>query len=655
MAKAHPLLSSRPFAGEDETPPVVYCQDAALAASLRLQNREWRVAPLPVKLEDSGPAVVLADDPQLFSDDLRRALADQRARFIFIPRAVAPLAAPLGDPPAFSSLAARTPVEMVCGAIAATFENLALIARQAKLEAELQRAKREIDQLNEIGLALSTQRDRESLIDLILRKSREITGSDAGSLYLVEPNEKGGRRLRFKFTQNDSMNLSFRESVLPLDSSSVAGYVALTGQEVRLADAYQIPASFPFGFNRSFDEENGYRTKSMLAVPVKDPRDETIAVVQLINCKRDFGSRLTAETADELVTAFPEECLALLRSLASQAAVALENIHLYENIETLFEGFVRASVSAIEARDPTTYGHSFRVADLTVALAEVVDRDESRWFREVHFSRAEMKEVRDASLLHDFGKVGVREEVLVKAKKLYPLQLDLVKERFAYARKAIEFEQSERKLAYLLEKGREEFLRREPEYRRELEERLREVDEFLNFVLKCNEPTILREGNFERLEEFAAREFVDSSGRCRSLLSDQEVRLLSISQGNLDERERRQIESHVTYTLNFLSRIPWTSEIKNIPAIAAAHHEKLDGTGYPNNLSAKQIPIQSRMMTISDIYDALCAADRPYKKAVGSEHALDILFDEAKRGLVDAELLRIFREAEVFKLNSKAQ
>jgi len=184
---------------------------------------------------------------------------------------------------------------------------------------------------------------------------------------------------------------------------------------------------------------------------------------------------------------------------------------------------------------------------------------------------------------------------------------------------------------------------------------LRQVDEFLNFVLKCNEPTILREGNFERLEEFAAREFVDSSGRCRSLLSDQEVRLLSISQGNLDERERRQIESHVTYTLNFLSRIPWTSEIKNIPAIAAAHHEKLDGTGYPNNLSAKQIPIQSRMMTISDIYDALCAADRPYKKAVGSEHALDILFDEAKRGLVDAELLRIFREAEVFKLNSKAQ
>jgi HD-GYP domain-containing protein (c-di-GMP phosphodiesterase class II) len=656
VAKVHSLLASSAFAGEAETPPcTVYCQDAALAAALRLQNSEWRIAPLPAKLENFGPAVVLADEPRLFSADLRCALADQRARFIFVPRAIAPLAASPGDPPAFSSLAARTPVEMVCRAIAAAFDNLALIARQAALEAELQRAKSEIDQLNEIGLALSTQRDRESLIDLILRKSREITGSDAGSLYLVEQNEQGGRRLRFKFTQNDSMDLSFRESVIPLNNSSVAGYVALTGQEVRLADAYQIPASFPFGFNRNFDEENGYRTKSMLAVPVRNPHGEIIAVVQLINCKRDFAARLTPQTADELVTAFPEECLALLRSLASQAAVALENIHLYENIETLFEGFVRASVSAIEARDPTTYGHSFRVADLTVALAEVVDRDRSRWFREVHFSRAEMKEVRYASLLHDFGKVGVREEVLVKAKKLYPLQLDLVKERFAYARKAIEFEQSERKLAYLLEKGREEFLKREPEYRRELEERVREIDEFLNFVLKCNEPTVLREGNFQRLEEFAAREFVDSSGRHRSLLLDEEVRLLSISQGNLDERERRQIESHVTYTLNFLSRIPWTNEIKNIPAIAAAHHEKLDGTGYPNNLSAQQIPIQSRMMTISDIYDALCAADRPYKKAVASEHALDILFDEAKQGLVDVELLKIFREAEVFKLSSRAQ
>src|SRR5207302_643468 len=239
---------------------------------------------------------------------------------------------------------------------------------------------------------------------------------------------------------------------------SVAGYVAVTGEEVHLGDVYQIPSSFPFGFNPKFDEESGYRSKSMLAVPMKDPRGGTIGVVQLINCKRDSVAPAGPPCTDETVVPFPEECRALLRSLASQAAVALENTRLYENIENLFEGFVRASVSAIEARDPTTHGHSFRVADLTIALAEVVDRDESHSFRDIRFSRTEMKEIRYASLLHDFGKVGVREEVLVKAKKLYPLQLELVQERFAYARKALEHEHSERKLAYLLEKGREEFL-----------------------------------------------------------------------------------------------------------------------------------------------------------------------------------------------------
>ncbi|HEY3166969.1 MAG TPA: HD domain-containing phosphohydrolase, partial [Candidatus Binatia bacterium] len=166
------------------------------------------------------------------------------------------------------------------------------------------------------------------------------------------------------------------------------------------------------------------------------------------------------------------------------------------------------------------------------------------------------------------------------------------------------------------------------------------------------EPTVLREGNFERLSELAARQFVDPEGYGYPLLTAQEVKLLSISKGNLDERERRQIESHVNHTMSFLRQIPWTREIKNIPTIASAHHEKLDGTGYPHNLSASEIPFQSKMMTISDIYDALSATDRPYKKAVRSDQALDILFDEAKQGLVDPKLLRLFREAEIYRLTS---
>jgi HD-GYP domain-containing protein (c-di-GMP phosphodiesterase class II) len=532
----------------------------------------------------------------------------------------------------------------------AAFENLILAREQAMLEQELQRARAEIDQLNQIGIALSTQRDSRSLLNLILQKSRDITNSDAGSLYLVEESDQNEKQLRFKITQNDSLQVPFAEISLPIDASSIAGYVALSGEELHLEDVYQTPPSLPFRFNSKFDQESGYRTKSMLVMPMKSPQGEIIGVVQLINCKREVRQRIDSETVNQVVVPFPLGRRALLRSLASQAAVAIENNRLYENIETLFEGFVKASVTAIESRDPTTSGHSFRVADLTVGLAEAVDRDDSRAFREIRFSQSEMKEIRYASLLHDFGKVGVREEVLVKAKKLYPLQLDVVKERFAYVRKALEQENSERKLAYLLEKGREDFLARQAEFQNDLERRLCDLDEFLQFVLKCNEPTVTVEGNFERLTELAAERFLNADGSPYFLLEPKEVRLLSIARGNLDDNERRQIESHVIHTIDFLSQIPWTKEIKSIPAIAAAHHEKLSGTGYPYQLAAGQIPFQSKMMAIADIYDALSAGDRPYKKAVPADRALDIIAEETKQGFLDADLFNLFREAEIFKL-----
>jgi HD-GYP domain-containing protein (c-di-GMP phosphodiesterase class II) len=630
----------------------VYYTGQKAARLLQGESSGWVIAPLPknIRKETFASTVVIGDGRAVFADDLREAIETNQARLIYLLDSESELLPEASGVPVFSFLTDSVLAESLHRVVDAAFESLSYAQRQTRLEDELRRARSEVDQLNEAGIALSTQRDRESLLDLILQKSREVTQSDAGSLYLIEESSQGARQLRFKITQNDSVQFSFSESILPIDSSSIAGYVALTGEEVHLADVYQIPPEFPFNFNRKFDDDTGYRCKSMLAVAMKNPQGEIIGVVQLINCKRAAALRVERRTVDDVVIPYPELCRPLLRSLASQAAVALENIRLYESIETLFEGFVRASVSAIEARDPATSGHSFRVADLTLGLAQVVDRDDSSHFRDIHFSRTEMKEIRYASLLHDFGKVGVREEVLIKAKKLYPMQFDLVKQRFAYARKALEHEQSERKLAYLLEKGREDFLARQAEFQSELEEQLRELDEFLDFVMKCNEPTVLREGNFERLSAFAARQFVDSRGQCTPLLTPQEVKLLSISRGNLDERERRQIESHVNHTLSFLRQIPWTREIKNIPAIASAHHEKLNGTGYPYNLPASEIPFQSKMMTISDIYDALSANDRPYKKAVRSDQALDILFNEAKQGLVDRELLRLFHEAEIYRL-----
>lgn len=588
-------------------------------------------------------------------DQMRVKIDGNLLRIIFLLGADRKVPRGASGVPIFAFLTQPVDRAKMIGLIEGAFANLFSARRQAGLEREIERAHNEIDQLNEIGIALSTERDRGALLSLILRKCREITQSDAGSLYLVEEDDRGARRLRFAVTQNDSLPPPVSDAIMPLDRSSIAGYVALTGEEIALEDVYQIDPSVPFHFNRKLDEEHGYRSKSMLAVPMKNAQGEICGVVQLINCKREMGLRVSGQNTGDIIVPFPDRCRSMLRSLASQAAVALENNRLYESIEMLFEGFVRASVSAIEARDPTTSGHSFRVADLTLGLAQAVDRADSAAFRDIRFNRAEMKEIRYASLLHDFGKVGVREEVLVKAKKLYPGQLELIKQRFAYARKALEHEQSERKLAYLLEKGRADFLSQQAEFQRELETELMQVDELLECILRSNEPTVLPGGNFARLTGLAARQFTDSSGRLRPLLAPQEVRLLSIDQGSLDQEERLQIQSHVNHTQNFLQKIPWTKEIKNIPAIASAHHEKLDGTGYPYSLASSQIPLQSKMMTIADIYDALSATDRPYKKAVPWERALDILHSEANRGLIDGELLRLFREAEIFRLATHAK
>src|SRR5262249_24213600 len=264
------------------------------------------------------------------------------------------------------------------------------------------------------------------------------------------------KRLRFKLVQNDSVSIPFREATMEINEKSIAGYVALTGEHVIIEDAYRLPPELPFTINRKFGEDSGYRTKSILAVPMHNQKGDIVGVLQLINRKREFGAKLnTLSTMSLQVISYDDRQRAIVQSVASQAAVALENSQLYEAIQRLFEGFVRAAVVAIESRDPTTSGHSFRVANLTVALAETVDRNDEDKFKDLRFSRNEMKEIRYASLLHDFGKVGVREEVLVKARKLYPAQMDLIKERFQFVKRSMETEVLNSKLQYVLEKGRE--------------------------------------------------------------------------------------------------------------------------------------------------------------------------------------------------------
>ncbi len=531
-------------------------------------------------------------------------------------------------------------------------------------------ASRELEELNSIGIALSGTHDVERLLTLILHKAREITSADAGSLYLVEQDAgslngatnaaasgtEPARQLRFRLTQNDSVQFPYAEHTLPITESSMAGYCALHGEVIELADAYRIPKSRPFRFNSSFDEQAGYRTRSLITLPMKNGKGEVIGVLQLINCKRHPKARLTdANAVHRYVHPFPERAVRLGLSLASQAAVAYENSQLYRDIENLFDGFVNASVKAIEQRDPTTSGHSQRVCQMTLALAEAVDREEQGPYADLRFSREQMKELRYATLLHDFGKVGVREEVLVKAKKLYPLQFSRLLDRFDYIRRDMEARIAEQKVEILL-----------GHFRREAEARVRlklldgeasrliaELDRYVDFITRANEPTILPSSEFDLLTEISQKTYRDPRGAERPFLTSEEVRYLSIPRGSLDSNERRQIESHVTHSFNFLAQIPWTPQYRGIPEIARAHHEKLNGRGYPAGLVASEIPVQAKIMTICDIFDALSASDRPYKRAVPTDRALEILKLCVRDEEIDPELFRLFLDAQVYRLVAK--
>ncbi|MGA7614091.1 MAG: HD domain-containing phosphohydrolase [Thermoanaerobaculia bacterium] len=539
---------------------------------------------------------------------------------------------------------------LLANAVHRAHEYLEVAVRNHQLELELRQRSQELEELNKIGMALGSERDHEVLLSMILTKSRELSRSDAGSLYLLEDVPGEGKVLRWKLAQNDSIPVDFEEKVLPITRSSIAGYVAYTGETLVIDDAYELDAGAEYTINTSFDRETGYLTRSMLVLPMTNHQDEIIGVLQLINRKRAGSTvRLTATTVPDEVIPFDPHTIKLMRSLAGQAAVAVENQALYESIERLFEGFVTASVTAIEQRDPTTSGHSFRVADLTVELAKTVDGIDAGEFGSIRFTPEQIREIRYASLLHDFGKVGVREKVLVKEKKLYPLQIDLIRARFEFRAKQIEAEYDRRRIEHLLRHGHTGFEAFDQQITAELIRTLDELSGFYQLVVRSNEPTILPEGDFDHLVHLSEYEYLDASGAVRTLLTPDELRTLSIRKGNLDSTERGEIESHVTHTYEFLSKIPWTRDLRTVPDIAYAHHEKLNGRGYPRGLPAPEISVQSRMMTVSDIYDALTANDRPYKKAVPTERALDILRMEMADGLLDPSLVDLFIEAKIFQ------
>ncbi len=536
-----------------------------------------------------------------------------------------------------------------------------LRSEKAALELELERARHENELLIDIGRALSQQRDIESLLALILRRAREVTGADAGSVYIVEGDDDDvfKNTLRFMVSQNDSVKTESQGFTMPVSSSSIVGTCVVSADVINIPDLYRLDkpgeGNNPWGFvhDRSFDDKHHYQTRSMLTVPMISAREQVIGVIQLINKHgRGFFHLTEPKHFEKGVIPFDDVSVNYATTLASQAGIALENALLYDEVKTLFEGFVRASVTAIESRDPTTSGHSERVADLTVGLAKVADRADAGSYAGLSFTPDEIKQIEWAGLLHDFGKVGVREHVLVKAKKLYPHQRELILSRFQFIRRTIEAEQSQQKLQRLIEASREEAAETMASIDHDARRRMAELDDFIQFVLKANEPTVLEQGGFERLAEIAALTYVDIEGSEQPYLTADEVTALQVLRGSLTAEERSEIESHVVHTYNFLQQIPWGRVYRDIPQIAGAHHEKLNGRGYPAHLTGPAIPVESKMMTISDIYDALTARDRPYKKALPVQKALDILGYEVKDGNLDAELYQMFLDARVYELVS---
>lgn len=520
--------------------------------------------------------------------------------------------------------------------------------------------------LVDIGIALSSEKELSRILDLILDKALETTEADAASIYLTEniridtignTQQKFFPVLRFHRSTNRSLGRMFRNGVLEIDASSIAGYVAMTGKAVRIDDCYRLPSDAPYKFNPENDSQMGYKTQSMLAVPMQNASGKVRGVLQIINKIDPPASRSSAvggrgpQVDGIQVVPFSDQDAELMQAFASQASVAIENAKLTEDIENLFESFIRASVTAIEARDPATSGHSDRVAVFAVEFARAVHQCSEGPLKGVIFSEQQIRELRYAALLHDFGKIGVRESVLSKRLKLYPHEMETILLRLDSARAKQEmmvWKEMAHELTALFEEGtlqapREKIIKSS----QKIDQFAQQLQQVRLSIIKANQPQIVEEdfdiGSLMNWINKTSRELE------QALLTPEEIVKLSLPKGTLGEEERKEIESHVSHTYHFLRQIAWTEDLSNVADIAHAHHEKCDGSGYPRGVTAEHIPIQSKMMTIADIYDALTSMDRPYKRAAPPERALEILHFEARSGKLDLDLLRVFIEADVFR------
>ncbi|MBN1983874.1 MAG: HD domain-containing protein [Chitinivibrionales bacterium] len=491
-------------------------------------------------------------------------------------------------------------------------------------------------QLIHLSTALSAHYDLKSLLSLILLESCDIVNADAGSIYIRErrgPGKPFIDQLRFKVSLNNSVTFApSEEFTLEIDENRIAGYVALTGETLILSDVYNIDKTKPYRYNTDLDERFGYRSKSMITVPLRNREDMVVGVLQLMNKKRNPEVLLTTpEAVAENVIDFVYTDQEFLLSIGSLVAVSIERTQLYQNIEQIFEGFLSSSIEAIDARDQVTAGHSWRVSEYAMALVDEINKCQDGAFAGVTFNYQRKRQFKFAALLHDIGKIGVPEALLTKESRLSNPEVRVIASRFDFIRYQLKHQAA----PLLYDCSWKNLL---------------ELDEDYNFLKKINLSGSLSVTEYDYLSKIRDKYFTDTTGQKQSILTDDEWKNLSILRGNLTDTERVVINSHAQTSFRILSQIPWTPDLEKIPSIAAQHHEMIDGSGYPHGLDNSQLSLESKILTIVDIYDALVALDRPYKPALSPQKALEILKQEAEKGRIDQMIVDFFIEKEVYNL-----
>jgi HD-GYP domain-containing protein (c-di-GMP phosphodiesterase class II) len=525
-----------------------------------------------------------------------------------------------------------------------------------------------LKELIEIGVALSSEKELTKLMQMFLDKCLEVCQAEGASIYLIDKkmiyhDSKNNPLLvpqkipvlKFLRTMNRSQGAKDQNTLVEINKKSIAGFSAFSKRIVNIEDCYDINIESPYRFNPQNDIDNNYKTKSLLTIPMISAHGQVRGVVQVVNKLAADGIKKIKDgvVPQEHIISFDKDDEELMKVFASQAAVAIENAQLTESIENLFESFVHASVKAIEARDPTTSGHSDRVAILTVELALSIHKTQVGGFRNVHFSEEQIRELRYAALLHDFGKIGIKEDVLLKQKKLHSRELESILLRLDGLESKSEASQWRQFIETLLEKVEKDpsvdsrwIHQKVHDIQHHIETTKLRVRQMKSGVIQTNEPYVIKD---QKALDRMLNMINSTSGHFdHKVLTDNEIKILSIPKGSLSGEERSQIESHVSHTYDFLKQIAWTDGLEQVAHIAHCHHEKMDGSGYPRGIAGTEIPIQARMMTIADIYDALVAFDRPYKKSLTPDTAIDILLSEANEGKLDIELLKIFIEAGVY-------